>query len=74
MNELYDVLYKYRDIIDSFTIWSKTDDMDHNLGRVNENKIRFNDDIKRLNNEITNINNNIQQPSNNNVQKIINIP
>ena len=41
MNELYDVLNKYRDIIDSFTIWSKTDDMDHNLGRVNENKIRF---------------------------------
>lgn len=41
INELYEVLSKYPDVIDGFTIWSKTDDMDHNLSRVNENKIRF---------------------------------
>lgn len=41
INELYEVLSKYPDVIDGFTIWSKTDDMDHNLSRVNENKIKF---------------------------------
>ena len=42
INELYEVLSKYPDVIESFTIWSKTDDMDHNLSRTNENKIKFN--------------------------------
>ena len=45
MNELYQVLSKYEDIIDSFTIWSKTDDMDHNLSRTNENKIKYKDKL-----------------------------
>ena len=41
MNELYEVLSKYQDVVDSFTLWSKTDDMDHNLSRTNENKIKY---------------------------------
>ncbi len=40
INKLYDVLVKYEDSIEGFTIWSKTDDMDHNLSRINETRIK----------------------------------
>lgn len=45
INELYEILLKHKDIIDGFTLWSKTDDMDHNLSRTNENKIKFKDKL-----------------------------
>ena len=41
INKLYEVLVKYVNSIEGFTIWSKTDDMDHNLSRVNETKIKY---------------------------------
>ena len=40
INRLYEVLSKYKDSIEGFTLWSKTDDMDHNLSRFNENRIK----------------------------------
>ena len=40
INKLYDVLVKYSDSIEGFTLWSKTDDMDHNLSRINEARIK----------------------------------
>ena len=41
INKLYDVLVKYQDFIEGFTLWSKTDDMDHNLSRINETRIKY---------------------------------